>query len=260
MVVRREEDAVRRYLHLSTGNYNEKTAEIYGDLSLLTCRDDITYEACMFFNAITGYSIVPQLSQLIMAPTVLKGRLLSLIEREMNICEQGGLGHIMIKTNAIADSEIIKALYKASNAGVKIQLNVRGVCMLVPGAKCQSENIEVVSIIGRYLEHSRIYYFRNNGADEVFLASSDLMSRNLERRIELMFPVQDEKLSTRVKDILNLYFKDNAQSHRLLSDGSYQQILGSPAVSSQIEFYTEALNYASSYTSETGELRIRKKR
>lgn len=260
MVVRREEDAVRRYLHLGTGNYNEKTAEIYGDLSLLTCRDDITYEACMFFNAITGYSIVPQLSQLVMAPTVLKGRLLSLIEREMNICQQDGKGHIIIKTNAIADSDIIRALYKASNAGVKIQLNVRGVCMLVPGITGQSENIEVVSIIGRYLEHSRIYYFCNSGANEVFLASSDLMSRNLERRIELMFPVQDERLSKRVMAILDLYFKDNVQAHSLLSDGNYQRIIGPDIINSQEELYIEARNYAESYTSESGELRVRKKR
>jgi len=129
MIIRKEEDAVRRYLHLGTGNYNEKTAEIYGDMGILTSRDDITYEACLFFNAITGYSIVPRLSYLVMAPTMLKPKLLSLIEREIDICKQGGVGHIMCKTNAVADQDIIKALYKASNAGVKIQLNVRGICM-----------------------------------------------------------------------------------------------------------------------------------
>jgi polyphosphate kinase len=259
MVIRREEDAVRRYLHLCTGNYNEKTAEIYGDLGILTCRDDMTYEACMFFNCITGYSSVPQLSHLLMAPTLMKSRLLAMINREIEFCKQGGTGHIMAKSNAIADSDIIKAFYKASQAGVRVQLNVRGVCMLVPGVKGMSENIEVISIIGRYLEHSRIYYFKNNGNEEIYLASADLMTRNLEKRIELMFPILEKRHSVRVKDILELYFKDSQQAHVLLANGSYERVKGGK-ISSQVQLYREAKEFADSYTSETGELRARKKR
>ena len=259
MIIRKEDDAVRRYLHLGTGNYNEKTAEIYGDLGILTSRDDMTYEACLFFNAITGYSIIPHLSYLVMAPTMLKPKLLSLIEREIDICKQGGVGHIMCKTNAVADNDIIKALYKASKAGVKIQLNVRGICMLVPGVKGQSENIEVVSVIGRYLEHTRIYYFRNSGMEEVFLASADLMTRNLDKRIELMFPVLDPQNAERTKNILELYFKDTLHSHRLLSDGKYQRVKGSSKINAQEEFYKESKSYVKNLTKERGELRVRRK-
>lgn len=259
MVIRREEDAVRRYLHLGTGNYNEKTAEIYGDIGILTSRDDITYEACLFFNAITGYSIIPHLSQLIMAPTMLKPKLLALIEREIDICKQGGNGHIMCKTNAVADQDIIKALYKASKAGVKVQLNVRGICMIVPGVPGQSDNIEVVSIIGRYLEHSRIYYFRNAGMEEVYLASADLMTRNLDKRIELMFPVLDQDNAARARQILENYFNDTLQSHKLNSDGTYTKIESKEKKNSQEEFYKESKSLVKNITSERGELKVRKK-
>ena len=259
MIIRKEEDAVRRYLHLGTGNYNEKTAEIYGDMGILTSRDDITYEACLFFNAITGYSIIPRLSYLVMAPTMLKPKLLSLIEREIDICKQGGVGHIMCKTNAVADKDIIKALYKASRAGVKIQLNVRGICMIVPGVKGLSENIEVVSVIGRYLEHTRIYYFRNAGMEEVFLASADLMTRNLDKRVELMFPILDETNADRAREVLEIYFKDTLQSHKLLSDGKYKRVSGGEKLNSQEEFYKESKSYVKTLTSERGELQVRKK-
>lgn len=256
MIIRREEDAVRRYVHLGTGNYNEKTAGIYGDLGLLTCRDDVTFEACLFFNAITGYSIIPNLSYLTMAPTMLKERLLSLIEREIKISMEGGSGHIIAKTNAISDPEIIKAFYRASQAGVKIQLNVRGICMLIPGKKGLSENIEVISIIGRYLEHSRIYYFGNNGNEEIFLASADLMSRNLEKRVELMFPVLSREHKERIKGILEIYFEDNQQSHKLLCSGEYQKITceNKETLSSQALFHQQAKQIAG----EKGELRVLK--
>lgn len=259
MIIRREEDAVRRYLHLGTGNYNEKTAEIYGDLGILTCRDDITYEACLFFNAITGYSIIPHLSYLVMAPTMLKPKLLDLIEREIGISEQGGNGHIMCKTNAVADLDIIKALYRASNAGVKVQLNVRGVCMLVPGVSGQSENIEVTSVIGRYLEHTRIYYFRNSGMEEVFLASADLMTRNLDKRVELMFPVLDQSNALRTKAILETYFKDTLQSHQLSASGKYQRVSGKEEINSQEEFYKESKALSKNIMSDRGELKVRRK-
>ena len=260
MIIRREEDRVRRYLHLGTGNYNEKTAEIYGDFGLLTSRDDITYEACLFFNAITGFSTIPNLSILTMAPTLLKARLLSMIEREIEIAKAGGTAKIIAKSNAISDPDVIKALYRASNAGVKTQLNIRGICMLVPGVNGQSENIEVVSVVGRYLEHSRVYYFRNNGKEELFLASADLMSRNLEKRIELMFKILDGEQCERIKSVLDLYFKDTMQSHRLLRDGSYQRISGKEKINSQEEFHKESKAYAKALASRKSELRIRRRK
>jgi polyphosphate kinase len=259
MVIRREEDAVRRYLHLGTGNYNEKTAGIYGDLALMTCRDDLTYEACIFFNSITGYSVIPHLSQIVMAPTMLKNKILSMIHRETGIAEQGGNGLIMCKTNSISDPDVIKALYLASQAGVKVKLNVRGICMLVPGVKGLSENIEVVSIIGRYLEHSRIYYFKNNGDEEIYLASADLMSRNLERRIELMFPLPDESHAERTKAILEFYFRDNVLSHSLQADGKYKRVSGKKSFNSHEELYKEAKAVSNNYTRDSSELKVRRK-
>ncbi|MCH2205986.1 MAG: polyphosphate kinase 1 [Lentisphaerales bacterium] len=259
MVIRKEEDKVRRYLHLGTGNYNEKTAEIYGDFGLLTSRDDMTYEACLFFNCITGYSTIPNLSMLTMAPTMLKPRLLSMIEREIDIARQGGTAEIICKSNSLADPDIIKTFYRASNAGVKIKLNIRGICMLVPGVKGQSENIEVVSVVGRYLEHSRIYYCRNNGKEEVFLASADLMARNLEKRIELMFKVPEGEHAKRVKTVLDLYFEDTLHSHELLQTGSFQRIEGDKNIASQEELYKEAKAHSKSFAGKRGELKVRKR-
>ena len=165
----------------------------------------------------------------------------------------------MCKTNAVADQDIIKALYKASKAGVKVQLNVRGICMLVPGVPGQSENIEVVSIIGRYLEHSRIYYFRNAGMEEVYLASADLMTRNLDKRIELMFPVLDQDNAARARQILETYFNDTLQSHKLNSDGTYSKIESKSKLNSQEVFYKESKSLVKNITSERGELKVRKK-
>ena len=224
MVIRREADRVRRYLHLGTGNYNERTATLYTDLGLMTCREDLADEASLFFNSLTGYSRVPQLQRLAMAPFSLKAKVISLIDRERQLAARGAPAAIDAKMNALADPEVIAALYKASQAGVKIRLNVRGVCMLLPGVKGLSENIRVVSIIGRFLEHSRIYWFRNGGDAQVFLASADWMPRNLERRIELMFPVLADNLRERLRDQLDLFFADNLHSHELASDGSWQRI------------------------------------
>ncbi|MCM8529811.1 MAG: hypothetical protein NE330_01515, partial [Lentisphaeraceae bacterium] len=181
-------------------------------------------------------------------------------EREIDIVKNGGTGEIIAKSNSISDPEIIKAFYKASNAGVKVKLNIRGVCMLVPGVKGQSENIEVISIVGRYLEHSRIYYFRNNGKEEMFLASADLMTRNLEKRVELMFKVIDTDHCDRIKKILETYFEDTLHAHILLKDGLYERKKSKENIASQEELYKEAKAYAKNFTSHKGELRVRKKK
>jgi polyphosphate kinase len=221
LVMRKEYDRIKRYVHLSTGNYNDKTAKLYGDISLFTAREEIAFDAGLLFNIITGYSAVQPMGRLVIAPTAMKRRLLELITREINRSSPESPGKIIAKMNALADIDIIKALYRASQAGVKIFLNVRGICMLVPGVKGLSENIRVVSIIDHYLEHSRIYYFTNGGAEELYLASADLMTRNLERRVELMFPVLQEDLQKTVYDFLSACFKDNCHAWVLDSVGRW---------------------------------------
>ncbi|MFQ3621336.1 MAG: polyphosphate kinase 1 [Spirochaetales bacterium] len=223
LVIRKEGSSMRRYAHLSTGNYNERTARLYTDIGLLTSREDLTYELSLFFNAVTGYSAIPNLRRLCMAPINLKTRLLTLIEREIERSTPESPGFIMAKMNSLADLDIIKALYRASQAGVRIWLNVRGICMLVPGVPGLSEHITVVSIVDRLLEHSRIYYFHNGGSEEVYCSSADWMPRNLERRIELMFPVEQKDIKRRVIQLLHLFFKDNQKARVLLSDGTYQR-------------------------------------
>jgi polyphosphate kinase len=224
MVVRREKGGIRRYIHLSTGNYNDKTARQYEDLGLFTLREDIAMDAGIFFNMITGYSMIQSMRKLVIAPTALKRRLLELIERETKRSTQEYSGRIVAKINALADTDVIEALYRASQAGVKISLAVRGICMLVPGIPGLSENIRVISVIGHYLEHSRIYYFANGGVEEYFLASADWMPRNLERRVELMFPVFQADIKAQLRDILDAYFRDNRQARLLESDGSWRSL------------------------------------
>ncbi|GHU04421.1 RNA degradosome polyphosphate kinase [Spirochaetia bacterium] len=223
MVLRRENDRIKRYVHLSTGNYNDKTAKLYSDLSFFTTREEIAYDAGLFFNMITGYSAIQPMRLLVIAPTALKQRLLELIGRETDRSSQEYPGRIMAKMNSLADPDIIEAIYRASQAGVKIFLNVRGICMLVPGVPELSENIKVVSIIDHYLEHGRIFSFVNGGAEEIFLSSADWMPRNLERRVELMFPVLQEEIKNQVREILLAYFKDNSQSWELNSDGRWRR-------------------------------------
>ncbi|HUW41434.1 MAG TPA: polyphosphate kinase 1 [Rectinemataceae bacterium] len=225
LVVRREENgAIRRYLHLSTGNYNERTARLYADLSIFTVDEELCREASVFFNMITGYSAVQELRRLAVAPFDLKSRLISMIDREAQRSTPESPGLIAAKLNALADPEVIDALYRASAAGVTVLLNVRGICALLPGVPGLSENITVVSVVGRYLEHSRIVYFRNGGTEEIYLSSADWLPRNLERRIELMFPVLDDKLAARVHEILVAYFKDNSKAHRLNPDGTWKRV------------------------------------
>jgi polyphosphate kinase len=243
IVVRREPQGIVRYLHFGTGNYNEITARLYSDASYFTCDPDLADDASAFFNAVTGYSQPGRLLKLELAPIGLKARFVELIESEIERKRQGQKALIMAKMNSLADSKLIKALYKASKAGVRVQLNVRGICCLRPGVKGLSENISVVSIVDRFLEHSRIYYFHQGGAERVFISSADWMPRNLDRRVELLTPIDDQACRRRLISILETYFKDNVKSRRLMPDGSYEMIrpaAGRKPLRSQEALYQQA--------------------
>ena len=221
LIVRREETRIRRYIHLATGNYNDKTAKIYSDIGLFTCDNSIALDVTAFFNLLTGISETVGWRELTIAPTDMKQKFLDLIEREIQASSADKPGLIMAKTNSLQDKVICQALFRASQAGVKIMLNIRGICCLRPGIKGVSENIEVCSIVDRYLEHARIFYFRNGGHEEVYLSSADWMQRNLDRRLELLFPIKDGRLKKRLIDILTTYFLDNIQSEVLNPDSHY---------------------------------------
>lgn len=225
LVVRREGDKMRRYLHLGTGNYNAVTARLYTDLGLLISDEAIGSDATELFNYLTGYSVDHHFQKLMVAPFTIRERMTELIEREITHQEQGQETHLIFKMNALEDSGMIELLYKASRAGVKIDLFVRGICCLRPGIPGLSENIRVISIIGRYLEHSRIYYFRNAGKEEVYLGSADLMPRNLNRRVEVIFPVENRHLVRHLRnDILEIYLRDRATARQLQADGTYVRL------------------------------------
>ncbi len=223
IIVRRTRRGLKRYVHLGTGNYNERTARIYTDFGLLTTSEAIAEDATAVFSTLTGYSDPPRLKKLVMAPTGLRRRMLKMIARERRRAESGQAAEIVAKMNSLADAEIIDALYGASQAGVKIRLNVRGICELRPGVPDLSANIEVVSIVDRYLEHARIYYFANGGEDEVYLASADWMTRNLDKRVELMFPVEHPEHKARVIYTLRAMFRDTVKSRWLGADGVYRR-------------------------------------
>lgn len=222
-IIRKEPDAIRAYAHLSTGNYNDKTATLYEDMSLFTANRELTTDITLFFNMISGCSTILRMSRLVISPMKMKNKLLSLIEREIERTEGGHPGHIIAKMNSLADPDIIDALYKASNAGVSIELNIRGICMLKPGVPGLSENITVVSVIDRYLEHARIFWFENGRQGEVYLASADWMPRNLEKRVETMFPILQENLRKEILKTLKLYFTDNTKAHVLDRSGRWQR-------------------------------------
>ena len=224
MVIRRESDTIRRYVHLATGNYNTKTAKLYSDISLFTANPQIANDATLFFNLVTGYSTLQNMNCLSMAPVTIKSRLIAMVNREIERSSPENPGLIIAKMNSLTHEEVISALYKASQAGVKVLLNIRGICMLVPGVEGLSENIRVVSIVDRYLEHSRIFYFQNGGTPELYCSSADWMSRNLDRRIELMFPILDKTAFEDVKSILDTYFADNSSAMQLQSNGSWQPV------------------------------------
>ena len=242
LVVRREEDGIRRYVHLGTGNYNDSTAKLYTDIGLLTCSAPIGEDATAVFNMLSGYSEPEGWNKLSLAPLWLKDRFLSLIGRETEHARNGGEGRIIVKMNSLCDRDVIVALYEASAAGVQIDLVVRGICCLKVGIPGVSENIRVRSIVGNFLEHSRIFYFYNNGQEEVFCASADWMPRNLEKRVEIMFPIEREELKEEVIHILDIELKDNVKAHVLQPDDTYEKInrRGKAPLSSQDYFAEEA--------------------
>jgi polyphosphate kinase len=221
LVVRREEDGIRRYLHLGTGNYNPSTAKLYEDFGLLTCDPEITNDSAELFNWLTGVSVFPELKKIKAAPKALHGFVLEMIQREVNHAISGRPAAIFGKVNALVDEEVIKALYLASQAGVKIRLLVRGVCCLRPGVPGVSDNVIVRSIVGRFLEHSRIYRFENGGDPEIYLGSADWTERNFFRRVEICFPIEDAELRQRVDQILDIYWKDNVKAREQGMEPTY---------------------------------------
>ncbi len=229
LIVRRETNRIRRYVHLSTGNYNDRTARLYSDVGLLSSDRDLAADVAAFFNLLTGASDAVGWADLAIAPTDLRHRLLELIEREIRSSTPDQPGLIMAKVNSLQDGEMCRALYRASQAGVTVRLNVRGICCLRAGIKGVSENIEVRSIVDRFLEHARIFRFRNGGHEEIYLASADWMSRNLDRRLEILFPVKSPALIRRLGGILETYFADTVKACRLLPDGTYERVRGKGA-------------------------------
>ena len=224
LVVRREEDGIRRYVHLGTGNYNDSTAKLYTDMGLLTCSEAIGEDATAVFNMLSGYSEPAVWNKLSLAPLWLRDRFLFMIRRETEHAKNGEPAHIMAKMNSLCDQELIAALYEASAAGVKIELVVRGICCLKVGIPGISENIEVRSLVGNFLEHSRIYYFLNGGQEEVYLSSADWMPRNLDRRVEILFPVENEHLKQEVIHVLEIQLRDTLKAQIKQSDGTYSKV------------------------------------
>ncbi|HSO76397.1 MAG TPA: polyphosphate kinase 1 [Blastocatellia bacterium] len=239
LVVRREAGALRRYIHIGTGNYNPSTARIYTDLGLFTSNDQIGSDASELFNYLTGFSRQTQYRRLLVAPVTLREQTSALIEREIEHQKAGRPARIVVKLNSITDTKIIRELYEASQAGVAIDLIVRGVCSLRPGVPGLSENISVRSIVGRFLEHTRIYYFENGGEPDVYIGSADWMQRNLDRRVELVAPIEDQPLKKRLKDILDVCLRDNVKARVLLPDGTYSRVVageGEDRVDTQTHF------------------------
>lgn len=245
LVVRREEDGIRRYVHLGTGNYNDVTAKLYTDMGLLTCNDAIGEDATAVFNMLSGYSEPPAWNKLMVAPIWLKDSFLKLIEREAENAKKGKPAKIIAKMNSLCDPMIIEALYKASAAGVQIDLIIRGICCLKVGIPGVSENIRVRSIVGNFLEHSRIFYFYNDGFEDVYMGSADWMPRNLDKRVEITFPVEDDTLKQEIIDILQLQLNDTLKAHILQPNGreyAKQDLRGLEKIGAQDELCKQALN------------------
>jgi polyphosphate kinase len=223
LVVRKENSQIRRYVHIGTGNYNPKTAKLYTDLGLFSTNEELGADLTDLFNFLTGYSKQKAYRKLLVAPVTLRKRMVGMIQREAQHCLSGGTGRIVAKMNSVVDPEMIEELYKASQAGVKIDLIIRGICCLRPGIEGVSENIKVISVIGRFLEHSRIFYFHNNGEEEIYIGSADWMTRNLSRRVEAVTPVENPRLLKKLQEILGIMLADNRQAWELHTDGSYTQ-------------------------------------
>lgn len=224
LIVRKEDNGIRRYLHLGTGNYNDSTAKLYTDLGLMTANDEFGSDASAFFNLLSGYSEPPVWNKLVMAPLGLREKIYALIDNEIVMVRSGREGHIIAKMNSLIDQPVIQKLYEASAAGVHIDLIVRGICGLRTGIEGISDNITVRSIVGRQLEHSRIFWFANGGEEQLYLSSADWMPRNLNDRVELFFPVETEEHIRRIKALLDLYLRDNVGAHMMQSNGSYRRV------------------------------------
>lgn len=224
LIVRKEDNGIRRYLHLGTGNYNDSTAKLYTDLGLMTANDEFGSDASAFFNLLSGYSEPPVWNKLVMAPLGLREKIYALIDNEIAMVRSGREGHIIAKMNSLIDQPVIQKLYEASAAGVHIDLIVRGICGLRTGIEGISDNITVRSIVGRQLEHSRIFWFANGGEEQLYLSSADWMPRNLNDRVELFFPVETEEHIRRIKALLDLYLRDNVGAHMMQSNGTYRRV------------------------------------
>ena len=224
LIVRREDNGIKRYLHLGTGNYNDSTAKLYTDLGLMTANDEFGSDASAFFNLLSGYSEPPVWNKLVMAPLGLREKIYALIDNEIAMVRAGKEGHIIAKMNSLIDQPVIQKLYEASAAGVHIDLIVRGICGLRTGIEGISENITVRSIVGRQLEHSRIFWFANGGEEQLYLSSADWMPRNLNDRVELFFPIETEEHILRIKELLDLYLRDNVGAHMMQSNGTYRRV------------------------------------
>lgn len=246
LVVRREEDGIRRYVHLGTGNYNDSTAKLYTDCGLMTCNPLVGEDATAVFNMLSGYSEPLSWNRLAVAPIWLRNHFVRLIRREAANAREGRKAKIIAKMNSLCDKEIIAELYEASCAGVKIDLIIRGICCLKAGIPGLSENIAVRSIVGNFLEHSRIFYFENDGMAQLYMGSADWMPRNLDKRVEIVFPVEDEVLKEEVFHILEVELEDNVKAHILQPDGSYEKPdkRGKILVNSQEQFCQEAVHMA----------------
>ncbi len=255
LVVRREEDGIRRYVHLGTGNYNDATAKLYTDIGLMTCNESIGEDATAVFNMLSGYSEPLSWNKLSLAPLWLKDKFLYLIDREKEHARAGKKAHIIAKMNSLCDRDIIKALYEAGAAGVRIELIIRGICCLKAGVEGLSENISVRSIVGNFLEHSRIFYFENDGNSEIYCGSADWMPRNLERRVEILFPVETLELKEELLHILKNQLRDTVKAHIMLPDGTYEKVdrRGRETFNSQEEFCKEALAMASETKENTNQ-------
>jgi polyphosphate kinase len=243
LVVRKESDGIRRYVHLGTGNYNDSTAKLYTDMGMFTAKDSYASDVSALFNVLSGYSKAPVWQKLAVAPSGLRAHFYDAIDREIAHAKSGRPAKMIAKMNSLIDTGMTKKLYEASQAGVEITLIIRGICGLVPGVAGLSDNITVRSIVGRFLEHSRIYYFYNGGAEDLFLSSADWMSRNLNRRIEVLFPVEDAKIKRTIYDALIIMLADNVKARIMNSDGTYSRIdkRGKELLNSQAYFCNQAI-------------------
>ena len=245
LIVRKHRDKIERFVHLGTGNYNDSTAKTYTDMGIVTTKRKFGIDATNFFNYLSGLTEKPDFHHISMAPFDIRNDFLRLINEEISFHKNRGQGHIIAKMNSLTDKQLIKKLYEASQAGVKVNLIVRGTCCLKPGIEGVSDNITVRSIVGRFLEHSRIFYFNSNGDERIFLSSADMMTRNMEKRVELLFPIYEAEVKNRIKEVLEITLQDNFKAREQHSDGSYHYVekqSGEKPISSQMELFKLAYN------------------